>query len=357
VTPIQDAAAAVREFARQQIASYDALPKDDSQLLQFDCFRYFLTLCRDQAGLRDEALAGLAAVIAESPDVFQASRVAMASGIIVEWGADPSIAIAAMLERLPAQLASAATVVAQINAGNEAALFAKSPDAVKAWRGLRYMVMPAMTMLCLNIELRLLARRNANLLGQLDLLAPHHREVMFLHRLLNLADGEELIIIHPPENKGFRVRLEAVASSFHLFSLLQGVLVGDPAKGMLAGPRPNRKVIATATGEIPHDRLITDSAIWHYYNWTGLQPDGTLAAMPMTTWVMGEAMPGEIPLFGGERVVLLGPPVLASRGWDSSFFTNLHDALRSQVEVVEMLSLDEVELRLKRIRNAPRGSG
>ena len=39
----------------------------------------------------------------------------------------------------------------------------------------------------------------------------------------------------------------------------------------------------------------------------------------------------------------------------SSFFTNLHDALRSKVEVVEILSADEIALRLRRIRNAPRG--
>ena len=152
---------------------------------------------------------------------------------------------------------------------------------------------------------------------------------------------------HPQENKGFRVRLEGVGSNFHLFSLLQETLVGD---GRLAGPRPNRKVIATAKGDLPHDRLITDAAVWHYYDWTGLLPDGALASTTMTSWIMGEATPHAIPFFEGDRVVILGPPIPASRAWDSSFFTNLHDALRSKVDLVDILSVEEVALRIQRIR-------
>ena len=56
-------------------------------------------------------------------------------------------------------------------------------------------------------------------------------------------------------------------------------------------------------------------------------------------------------------MLLLGPPIFATRAWDSSFFTNLHDALRSKVEVVDILSADEIALRLSRIRKAPRAAG
>jgi hypothetical protein len=355
MTLLSDAVDAVRDFALQPIATFDAFPQTDAQFFADVCFTTLLPLCRGVASASDRknVLAALAPVIAAAPDVFQASRIAMLCGILVEWGADPTIAIPAILERLTTQLAS----VTPIDAENEASLFAQAPDVVKAWKGLRYMALPAMTMLCLDVKARQTARQNAALLDGIEALAAHQREVKFLQRLLNLSDGEELIVLHPRENKGFRVRLEAIGTNFHLFSLLQEALVGDPAVGMLPGPRANRKVIATAKGDIPHDRLITDSAVWHYYTWAGLLPDGTLATTPVTPWILGEQTPREIPHFEGDRLILLGPPIVASRGWDSSFFTNLHDALRSKVEVVEILSADEVALRLRRIRNAPRAVG
>jgi len=172
-------------------------------------------------------------------------------------------------------------------------------------------------------------------------LAPHHPDVKFLKRLFDFFDGEELIVLHPHQKKGYRVRTLAIASNFHLFTLLQDALVGDPAAGLLAGPRASRMVLATARGEIPHDRLVSDSAVFHYTTCTGAA-------------VAGEETPHAIPCFEEDRVILLGPPVHASRSWESSFFTNLHDALRSKVEVVEILSAGEVELRLLRMRKAPR---
>ncbi|MBI3823205.1 MAG: hypothetical protein HY289_11080 [Planctomycetes bacterium] len=347
MTPLLGAVQAVRDFAEQSITSYEAFPQSDAQFFEAACFKDLLAQAHKASPAeRNEVLAALAPLIVSTRDIFQASRLAMLCGVLVEWGADPTIAISAILARLPAQLTLAAPLS---EGGDERGWFAQAPDAVKAWKGLRYMIMPAMTMLSLDGNARQSARRNAALVNAISSLAPKHRETNFLDRLFNLTDGEELLVLHPHENQGFRVRLEAIASNFHLFSLLQDALVGD---GKLPGPHPNRKVIATAKGEIPHDRIITDAAVWHYANWTALQSDGTLAAAPIDTWVLGEATPRDIPQFEGERLVLLGPPVLNARGWDSSFFTNLHDALRSKVEVIEVLSADEIALRLKRIGKA-----
>ena len=87
----------------------------------------------------------------------------MLCGILVEWGADPAIAAPAILDRLPTQLALAGSIAATINATNEAELFLLSPDAVKAWKGLRYLTMAAMTMLCIDVRLRQAARGRAGL--------------------------------------------------------------------------------------------------------------------------------------------------------------------------------------------------
>lgn len=350
MTPFADAIQAVAEVSRNPIDTYDEFPATDGELLTDPAYKNLLTICHSAATAdRNAVLVDLAKIIIDAPRVFQASRVAMVSGIVVEWGADPKIAISAILEKLKLALGYAEAVAPSITQANEAQRYEENTRCVSAWKSLRYLVMPAMTMLCLDTNARHAARQDVSFMRGVKSLAANHREVNFLHRLLNLVDGEELLVLHPQENKGFRVRLEAIATNYHLFSLLQGVLVGD---GKLSGPRPNRKVIATATGEMPHDRIITDAALWHYASWKALLADGT----PSDTRIIGEATPRDIPLFEGERVVLLGPPMPGARGWDSTFFTNLHDALRSKVEIVEILSSDEVAIRLQRIGKTTRDS-
>jgi len=351
MSQFMDAVHAVQQFVQQPISDFSSFPQDETQFLDEACFADFLHVCRPAAPeVRNEALTALVPLLASVPDAFQASRVAMLCGILVEWGADPRIALGAILERLTTSLTAAATIAPRFRAEDEATLFAEAPEAVKAWKALHYFILPAMTMLCLDVNGRQAARRNATLVDGVRALAPVHRDVKFLDRLFRLVDGEELIVLHPGENKGFRVRLEAVCSNFHLFTLLQGALIGEADAGLLTGPRPNRKVIATATGELPHDRVITDAPVWHYANWMALGAEGP----PDATALAGEVSPIAIPEFEGDRVVLLGKPLPGARSWDSTFFTNLHDALRSKVEIVEILSAGEVETRLRRIMNAPR---
>src|SRR2546423_1822239 len=116
MTQFSDAVQAVRDFTQQSITSYDSLPQADAQLLQDGCFKNLLTLChKASSSERNDVLIGLASVIAEAPDLFQASRVAMLCGIIVEWGADPTIAIAATLERLSSLLVLANPIAPRIN--------------------------------------------------------------------------------------------------------------------------------------------------------------------------------------------------------------------------------------------------
>jgi hypothetical protein len=158
----------------------------------------------------------------------------------------------------------------------------------------------------------------------------------------------ELVVLHPGEGKGFRVELEAVNTLAHLFTLLQGELIGN---GHLPGPAPDPDVVAVARGEIPHERLLTDEARFHFHPWPALKPDGSLDAI--TGLFLGvEGSPEEIPEFEGERVLLLGPPAFGKRSWDSNFFANIHDALRSAARVTAVLTPEEVQHRLDRLKRA-----
>ena len=53
-------------------------------------------------------------------------------------------------------------------------------------------------------------------------------------------------------------------------------------------------------------------------------------------------------------MALIGPTVFGSREWDSNFFANVHEALRSRVDVVGVLPRDEVVEWLDRIARARR---
>src|SRR5262249_30881783 len=158
---------------------------------------------------------------------------------------------------------------------------------------------------------RQVARGDRALMDGLADLEADVPEANFLHQVLGFTDGLELLVLHPHERKGFRVVLEAVNFNFHLFTLLQGVLIGDPAHGLLAGPAPDPRMLAVARGEEPHTELLSDHARFHFYNWTGWLPDRTYAATDLATWVWGEGRPRDIALFEGRAVVLLGPTVLA----------------------------------------------
>ena len=145
------------------------------------------------------------------------------------------------------------------------------------------------------------------------------------------------------------MRLEAVATCAHLFSLLQAELIDG---GHLAGEATDPEVVAVAKGESAPTLALADHARFHFATWSGLTADGTLAGIDLGSWIGVEALPADIPAFDGTPVVLVGPMVLGSRAWDSNFFANVHDALRSRAEIAAVLPPEEVTAWLDRISRA-----
>lgn len=356
MSELSAAVQAVIDLAQKPITTYQAFPRGENEGVQDYRLQNLLRLCR-QASVadRDSVLRALAPTIATA-DPFQAGLVTVICGTIVERGASPALVVGAILDRLPNQLALAGQVAPQIKDTSEQQLFVEAPEQLKAWKGLRFMLLAAMTTLCRDLEARHTARRNRALVEGLLPLKSVSTEADFLSQVLALTDGLELLVLHPRKRKAFRVVLEAVNTNFHLFTLLQDALVGRRFSGMMSGPRPDPQVVARAKGEVHHGPVLFDSARWHYYNWYGLytaqqwwlrrvQP-GLLGA---TIW--GEGKPRDIPSFEDKRIVILGAP-LFSRTWDSNFFANIHEALRSRAEVVEVLEKTVVTDWLTRIREA-----
>lgn len=284
-----------------------------------------------------------------TPDPYKASVMALLCGTLVEWGADPGELAPLLLARLPAFLAQAEAVAGRAERADPQTLYSENPHGFAAWQGLSLMLLSAMAVLTRSVQVREAARANADLVRGIEALREHNREADFVAQTLEFVDGVGLVVLHPGEGKGFRVQLEAVRTNAHLFTLLQGELIGG---GHLPGAAVDPEVIAVARGEVPHEKLLDDHARFHFYPWTAMGADGSLDFAAGLVVLPVDGRPGALPEFEGERVLLLGPPVLGLRGWDSNFFANIHDALRSAARVTEVLTAEDVADRLARIRRA-----
>jgi hypothetical protein len=272
-------------------------------------------------------------------DPYKAAIMALVCGTLIEWGADPGELAGLLLARLPTFLALAESGANLTDSAQAPVLFASQPDAFKAWNSLSLMLLPAMAVLARGMEFRQAARADADIVRGIAALRERNKEANFVAMVLEFVDGLELLVLHPAEGKGFRIQLEAVRTMAHLFTLLQGELING---GHLPGEPVAADVLGVATGAIAQEKLHHDHARWQFYNWTGLRADGTYGGGDVSTWLFVEDSPMAIPEFEGERVVILGPPVLASRSWDSNFFANIHDALRSAARVVEVLTSEQI---------------
>ena len=340
--------AALTEYANKPATSRD-IRADASEVFgrpPFSLLNQFTQSLTARAEL-DALLADVAPLI-RAADPFRGGVVAVNCGTLVEMGGDAALVFPHLLAELPRHL----TLARRAHEREEtapAALFDADPDAARALGGLRYLLLATMTVICRKAEYRQALRANADIAEAVAVLRDGHAEADFVGQVLGYTDGVELLVLVPAEKKGFRVALEAVATNAHLFTLLQAALIGG---GHLEGDPVDDDVVSVATGAVPATGVLMDHARFHYNHWTALTAAGTLEPMAFGTWPGVGESPADIPIFDGVPVLLVGPPVFGSRGWDSNFFANIHDALRSRAEVVEALPRERVQEWLDRIRAA-----
>jgi hypothetical protein len=327
------------------------------------------------------------------PDILNAGVVANLCGIVVESGGDPNIAVDSVLRRFTEQLAGVQRVSEPLTEaeGRKVELICEQmvhrgrlrpihrsnrnlypvwvkidkpyrvgepiPLDFQSWMALRDMGCAAMTMLCRSMQAREAARANDALLTRAQALQNVSRFAYYIAELLSEVDAE-LVVLHPGQQAGFRVIAEGIRHNFQLSGFLQETLMGDPGEGRLAPgwPEPGEEGAALEGDDEVDPEFNFNTAAWTYYQWTGLQPDGSFAPF-REIWhrVLGELTPLDIQPFEGDRVVILGP-FLIPMSWDiSSFsFPALHEAHVRGVRIVERLPRKAVRAQLDRIRKADR---
>jgi hypothetical protein len=218
----------------------------------------------------------LARVLAYRPEgVF--ARLALIAGAFVEWGGSalplaasaPACALVTMRLRLrfsalwpvagggrPEPDPSHAPGMAELTglfaaAAERLGLSAREADSIAfAWFDVGHWV---------NLMTTVMARREfrdaAGLLPDIGYVAAELGDSVpqahWLSGLSQVLDDEPVVVIDDATHRGFRLTMSGVGDNFQLHTLLADQLIGDPARGLLAGERPAPTWVAAAETASP----------------------------------------------------------------------------------------------------------
>lgn len=317
----------------------------------------------------DDGLRGLAEVIA-SAELSGAGVAALCGGAIVENGGDSEIALDATLERLEETLTQAQLFAEACENSDEEndgpdgedeadpiedhgeSVADWMPENAMAFQAVEPLGMGAIAMLSRSPAGRKRARQQfPDLAALADDLGPYHERAHYLAQMLNVLDDERLVVLHPEQNKGYRVRLTGVSTNFELFVLLADALIGNPDEGWLEGEKPDPAVAAVCRdrpSELAADLSATGA--FNFWNWRGLRPDGTLPSPTEATgaWIWMEGIPADIESFERQRVILLGTTPYR-RHWKPG---RCFESMIANVQVEAKLSQTEVQQWLAKLATA-----
>ena len=149
-------------------------------------------------------------------------------------------------------------------------------------------------------------------------------------QMLRAPDDLVLVVLHPDQGRGYRLRASGVTDLAQLQVLLGGLLIGEEAEGLLPGHRPCEAAIrACGYGVLP---LVAPEvvAIWNPLAPAALSSAGL--SDESGHWLWGENSTATIPRWEGTATLLLGP-MPYQRSWQ---------ARRSFEELPGKLVLEEI---------------
>jgi hypothetical protein len=312
------------------------------------------------------------------PDL--AGIVAVLCGALVERGLGPTLAIGPILDRIERQIAPEA--IAFVAACQQAAeveddpspppnpgdgtrpagnpddppdpvqrygerIAALMPSEAQSFQSLESFSRAAVAMLSRSIEARKASQSRTALRAALDELGGQYGHAGWLWVMMQVLDDEPILVLHPGEGKGFRVRISGLAHNFQLHTLLADALIGRFPGRWLRGARPTRAEIEAARDGAVREGGPSAHGVFNLWTWRGLKPNGTLrdAMSNSAYWVWNEGVPADIPPFEGTRVVLLGPPPYP-RSWTAG---RAFPVMAGDLRVEHILTRDEVCDHLGRI--------
>ncbi len=173
-----------------------------------------------------------------------------------------------------------------------------------------------------------------------ELLRRYDERYGFIGKMVQVLDGESIVVVHVPSRVGVRFVMTGIADNFQLHTLLLGALAGSRVPG-----EPPSPVAVAAAGEGPAaERTVTSG--WQLAQWTGLREGGVAGPDDTDSWIWNEGVPADIAPFDGERVVLIGDGTI-ERSWNA---TRTFPAMAGRLEETETLTVAEVDALLAAIQ-------
>jgi len=348
-------------------------PEAPGQLVLLACATVEHDAATVDAAARDQALRRMAGALRDDRLLF-AALLTRACEVLVERGGERTIILDTFLDRLAETVPLAAEFVAACRAewsasagrahrgeepddeecivATEWAVRERLPQQGWAWAGLGSMCLSLIALLSASPVARRTARSHPTLLPRLEEIAEvSESEVLqhlrFLIMVIRVLDDEELVVLHPEQRRGYRVRIGGILNLWQLNTLLAGALVGDPAEGWLRGPRLDPRVVAAARDCPVDPEAARALASFDLFDWKGFRTDGTLEPR-RALW--HTALPADIPLFGQSRVILLCKPSIKHE-WNAG---RALERMTAHLRVEAMLSEAETLGWLDRIRRTVR---
>jgi len=215
--------------------------------------------------------------------------------------------------------------------GNMALEDKTTQNVVGLEMGLTYLGQSLVAHLARSSTMRSELSQNEELLDKLDDISEFSSGAMWVYEVFKKV-SDTLVVIHAEEKVGVRVRYENISTCFHLFTLLQESI----AEVMPGSKKISESILQIAkTGEYVNEDD-TDEAWWHYGQGFSKESD------PLST-VFGELSPSSISRVNGEQLMLLWSPILSERLWDCNFCRPYLEAMPPSVELIEVLTQDEVD--------------
>lgn len=298
-------------------------------------------------------------------DLQRGAFAALIGGALLEHGGDPAPLAEPLIELLRRHLELTGSLAAECERRIQpelddeadpaerfeqmlANVAGEMPREAEGWEALETSWCVGVTLFSVSSEarnagkpLRALAERSAEF----------HTGSSWLSQILAVLDDEPFLVIEPDTGLGIKGRMRGVVDNFQLHTLLMDVF---PQRGPFSKGRLARPVVEIARGIGPQqsDQAVTGE--WNLYAWTAVSPDLTLPQATDTGarqhWIWGEGKPEDIPLFEGQRVILLGPASYV-RSWPSQRMFNL---LKADLIVEATLSGKACGAWLERMAGAPR---
>jgi hypothetical protein len=338
--------------------------KQDQTAFQEPAIEQLLRFAVENRDSLDEILTSIAMVLPLDLDLYKKGLTCLICGSLIEFGGNPKIVVDHIVQQLENHLTATESFLSLAEQGGWERnnltpeqlnyLFSQDADALKASMTASYVVLATMTSICRLKEARQSIRANTPFIHQVIQLEDDVENLYYLKQVLYSADDLEMIILHPQSETGLKIKADMVQNNFHFFTLLQDLYLRQfSSYPDFANISLHEKAIHIAKGgALPENQdNINDRAVFGFYDYNALDEDGNLPAAVMpANWLFGEGTLHHIPKLNGIPVVILGENTLGERTWDITFCTPVHEALKPKLEVLDVLSAEQVQQYITKIK-------